>query len=200
MALTRARPISGPAPLRETVAQAIREVLIRPRDADRLLADVADMRRRIDKEHGTESIWDVKYVRGGLIDVEFIAQYLQLREAPARPEVLDPNTAAALGRLADAGVLARDTAERLRAALWLAQRVQAYLRQTVEGTFEPESAPTGLLTGLARAILPEEAPDRGNFAAAEAHMRAVQADAYRLFREFVDEPAAMPDRTGQAAG
>jgi glutamate-ammonia-ligase adenylyltransferase len=200
MALTRARPISGPERLRDAVGEAIREVLVRPRDPDPLLAEVADMRRRIDKEHGTDNVWDVKYVRGGLIDIEFVAQYLQLREVPGRPQVLSANTGEALGRLVAAGVLEAAVAERLQGALALAQRAQAYLRQTVEGRFDPETAPTALLDGLARVVLPEDAADRGNFAMAEAHLRAVQADAHALFREIVETPAAALAEAQEAAG
>ncbi len=57
------------------------------------------MRARIDKEHGTDDIWAVKYLRGGLIDIEFIAQYLQLRYAHRKPDVLSPNTGTALRQL-----------------------------------------------------------------------------------------------------
>ena len=82
MALTRARAICSDDRLCAAVEGVIRDVLCRPRDADTLLRDVADMRARIDKEHGTEDVWKVKYLRGGLIDIEFIAQYLS---AAARP-------------------------------------------------------------------------------------------------------------------
>jgi glutamate-ammonia-ligase adenylyltransferase len=200
MALTRARPVTGPGRLQERIGGAIGEVLTRPRDGAKLLADVADMRSRIDKEHGTANIWEVKYVRGGLIDIEFVAQYLQLREAPDRPGVLSPNTGEALARLAEAGALSGEAAGTLRDALALAQRVQAYLRQTVDGRFEPGSAPTALLEGLARVVLPENAPDRGNFAAAEARLRAVQAGAYDLFREIVEVPAEALPAKGERSG
>ncbi len=43
------------------------------------------MRARIEKEKGTKDIWDLKQVRGGLVDLEFIAQYLQLVHAATAP-------------------------------------------------------------------------------------------------------------------
>ena len=69
----------------------MRASLVWPRDRAKIAADVRDMRARIAKEKGTEDIWDLKQVRGGLVDVEFIAQYLQLVHAAgasrrARPE------------------------------------------------------------------------------------------------------------------
>ena len=43
------------------------------------------MRARIAAEKGTDNIWDLKQVRGGLVDLEFIAQYLQLAGAAVAP-------------------------------------------------------------------------------------------------------------------
>ena len=103
LALTRARVVSGPAPLRATVEKAIRDVLIKPRDRAKIAADVRDMRARIEKEKGSKDIWDLKQVRGGLVDLEFIAQHLQLVHAAARPDILNQNTVAALQQPAGGG-------------------------------------------------------------------------------------------------
>ena len=51
------------------------------------------------------NIWDLKYAPGGLVDIEFIAQTLQLVHAPALPDILDTNTIAALEKLREAGLL-----------------------------------------------------------------------------------------------
>ena len=85
MALTRARAVCGPPELRAQVEAAIRTSLVRPRDRAKIAADVRDMRARIAEEKGTDDIWDLKQVRGGLVDLEFIAQYLQLVHAAAHP-------------------------------------------------------------------------------------------------------------------
>ena len=89
LALTRARVVSGPPPLRAAVEQAIRNALTLERDPARIATDVRDMRARIEKEKGTEDIWDLKQVNGGLVDLEFIVQYLQLVHAHERPEILE---------------------------------------------------------------------------------------------------------------
>ena len=107
MALTRARVIAGSQPLGGAVEAAIREILTRPRDRHKTAGEVREMRERIAAEKGTADIWNLKQVRGGLVDLEFIAQYLQLIAAPSQPEVLDQNTLAALDRLALAGVIGR---------------------------------------------------------------------------------------------
>ena len=105
LALTRARVVSGPPALRAAVEQAIRGALTRQRDAAKTAADVRDMRALIEKEKGTGDIWELKQVRGGLVDLEFIAQYLQLVHAHAHPEVLSTNTVDALVNLERAGLL-----------------------------------------------------------------------------------------------
>ena len=75
-------------------------MLVKPRDRAKTAADVRDMRARIEKEKGTRDPWELKQVRGGLVDLEFIAQYLQLVHAAAHPHVLSQNTVAALAQAA----------------------------------------------------------------------------------------------------
>jgi glutamate-ammonia-ligase adenylyltransferase len=70
MALTRARVVAGAPDLAPRIEAEIRAVLTRRRDPDKLLVDVADMRRRMERELTRPGdIWDVKQLRGGLVDV-----------------------------------------------------------------------------------------------------------------------------------
>ncbi len=100
MALTRARVVSGSAAFSVRIAALIRAVLCRKRDARAIAADVVEMRRAIAKEKGDANLWDLKYAAGGLVDIEFIAQYLQLAHAATSPEILDTNTVRALEKAA----------------------------------------------------------------------------------------------------
>ena len=93
------------------------------------------MRERIEKEKGTDDIWDLKQVRGGLVDLEFIAQYLQLMHAAAHPEVLDQNTVEAFRKLRDAGLLAPQHADVLIPATRLLHDLTQILRLCLEGPF-----------------------------------------------------------------
>ena len=106
MALTRARVLSGPDGLRQAIEATIREVLRRPRDRVKTAEAVREMRRRIDQEKGSKNVWELKYVRGGLVDIEFIAQYLQIVHAHERPDILDQGTIGALEKLRAAGFIA----------------------------------------------------------------------------------------------
>jgi glutamate-ammonia-ligase adenylyltransferase len=179
LALTRARVVSGPPALRAAVEQAIRSTLTRPRDASRTAADVRDMRALMEKEKGTRDIWELKQVRGGLVDLEFIAQYLQLVHGHARPEVLSPNTVNALASLDAAGVLRPRAADVLLPAARLFGNLTQVLRLCLDGPFAPEKAADGLKALLARA---GGAPD---FARLEADLAACQAAVAELFSEIV---------------
>ena len=163
LALTRARAISGPPQLRAAVGKAIQDVLVRPRERAKIAADVRDMRARIEKEKGTKDIWDLKQVRGGLVDIEFITQFLVLVSAAAHPEVVEQNTLEALKRLAAAGALSPAAADVLVPAAGLINNLTQVLRLTIDGAFVPEKAPDGLKGLLARA---GEAPDFAHVAAA----------------------------------
>jgi glutamate-ammonia-ligase adenylyltransferase len=150
MALTRARVIAAAPGFRARIDATLREILTMKRDGERLAAEVADMRARIAEQHGEKQPWDIKHRRGGLIDIEFVAQYLQLRHGAAHPDALHPNTIEALRRLARAGVLDPSVAEELEATLGLWHRVQGMQRLVVEHFFEEDNLPSGLRAALAR--------------------------------------------------
>ena len=137
LALTRARVVTGPASLRRQINATITEVLTRPRDRAAVAADVRAMRDKIADEKGSADVWDLKQVRGGLIDLEFIAQFLQIVSAAAHPEVLDQNTELALSKLAAAGVLSarrrRDPRPGGAPLSHLDPGAQALSRQAVRG-------------------------------------------------------------------
>ncbi|MCZ6861731.1 MAG: bifunctional [glutamine synthetase] adenylyltransferase/[glutamine synthetase]-adenylyl-L-tyrosine phosphorylase [Alphaproteobacteria bacterium] len=151
MALSRARVIAGPPELCDKVAEAIGHSLCRRRDPAKLVADVAEMRARIDKEHKTELLWRVKHRRGGVVDLEFITQYLQLRHAADHRDVLSANTGQALRNLTAAGCLDPGDAQILTEAAQFWAGLQAMLRLTSGEGFDEASASQGLRAVLARA-------------------------------------------------
>jgi glutamate-ammonia-ligase adenylyltransferase len=179
LALTRARVISGPPELGTRVEAAIRQALLRPREPAKLTADVREMRERIAKEKGTDDIWDLKQVRGGLVDLEFIAQYLQLKYASAHPQVLDQSTIEAYRKLRDAGVLAPAHAEILMPAMRLLHDLTQILRLCLEEPFDPATAPSGLKELLANA------GDAASFAELEHRLRLTLANIAGLFDEII---------------
>lgn len=82
-ALTRARPIAGEAALGESFKAIRAEVLMRKRDEAKLRQEIIDMRAkmRANLEKKQPGLWDVKQGEGGMTEVEFITQFLVLRDA-----------------------------------------------------------------------------------------------------------------------
>ncbi len=169
MALTRARVVAGPRDFRAEVAEAIRAALAGAQGAipqgaipqgaiqgaaappERIRADAAAMRARIARELPPAGPWDIRLRPGGLMEVEFIAQALQLIHAPARPELWNPTTRLALAGLAEAGLLGREDAALLLRADRLYRTVLGLLRVAI-GRAPPASQASG---SAAPAALPE---------------------------------------------
>ena len=180
MALTRARVISSSPEFRARIETIIREVLTRPRDAAGVATDVADMRRAVALEKGEDDVWDLKYAAGGLLDIDFIAQYLQLVHAAAKPDILDVSTLRALDNATHLGVLPPSSAEILRSAAHLYHDLTQILRLCVSERFKPETAGEDLLRVLARA---GDAPD---FSSLAARVKETESEVRRVFREIVE--------------
>ena len=194
LALTRARVVCGSPDLAQRVEVAIRDVLCRRRDPVAAGGEVRDMRARIAAEKGTDDIWDIKQVRGGLVDLEFLTQYLQVVCATEAPGVLDTTTRTALVKLAVAGRLSAADADMLIRAADLYGGLSELLRLLVDGAFKPDTAPRGLKDCLMRA---GSAP---SFAALEADLRetlAAVAEAFeRLVPRALKESGSGRDRQG----
>ena len=182
MALTRARVVTGDPTLAAKVEAVIRDTLTRERDADRLVLEVAEMRERMAREHKADSHWEVKHLRGGLVDIEFTAQYLQLRWGRERPDMLASNTRDALERAATAGKLAGSDLDALVAAWRLWSAVQLVLRQTIAGAFDEKTAPRGLRDVLV------EASGLTDFKTLVDRMEDCAAQALEVFERIVGEP------------
>ncbi|HKM70985.1 MAG TPA: glutamine-synthetase adenylyltransferase, partial [Stellaceae bacterium] len=198
MALTRARPVAGAAALRRQIAGAIGVVLRSTRDAQRLLIDVADMRRRIADENPRPSPWDLKNRPGGLLDLEFITQYLMLREAASSPQVLRHDAAAALQALGGARVLSPQAQHELLDALGLLRHVQALLTLLRDEASEAHGFPEADAATLARCA---RAVD---FTRLDADITAATARTRSWYELLVEEPARcavqqLAEQTGDSA-
>ena len=119
-ALTRARLVGGdPGRGERSLGRRVRAALTRivyggalPRSD---LKQIVELRQRMEVELGRETPGrlHVKYGRGGIVDVEFLVQALQLVHGRAHPSVRRPGTPDALRALAQAGLLASDDARAL---------------------------------------------------------------------------------------
>ena len=110
-ALLKARPVGGDTNLSRSFMNMAREVILQK--GDKIIKDdIVSMRSRIMNEltHKTEGI-DIKLGRGGIEEIEFFVQFLQLHNARTFPEILVQNTLSAINRLAKKGLL--DNSERV---------------------------------------------------------------------------------------
>ncbi len=175
MALTRARVVSASPEFGARVAAVINEILCQPRDAAQLAGDVVEMRGAIAKEKGDSNLWDLKYAAGGLVDLEFIAQYLQLAHGHEQPDILDTSTARVLDKARRLKLVSVEDAEVLRPAAQLYHDLTQILRLCLAGPFDAKTAGPGLLRLLARAA---DVPD---FATLNATLVETQNKVRRSF-------------------
>ena len=101
MALTRARVLTGSDQVRSTLDALIADVLAQPRDREMLRTDVLAMRADMAAHKAPKGPLDAKLLRGGLVDLEFLVHFLQLRERTG----FDPDLGVALKHLAEAGLV-----------------------------------------------------------------------------------------------
>jgi [glutamine synthetase] adenylyltransferase / [glutamine synthetase]-adenylyl-L-tyrosine phosphorylase len=179
MALTRARVVSASGQFGGRVEDVVRKVLCRTRDSRAIAADVREMRRAIATEKGESDRWDVKYAAGGLIDIEFIAQYLQLVHAAHAPEILDACTARALDKAWRLGLIETRDAEVLRTAVRLYHNLTQVLRLCLSGPFNPAEAAPAFAGLLARAA---DVPD---LATLDAYICETQSKVRAIFTRIV---------------
>jgi glutamate-ammonia-ligase adenylyltransferase len=173
MALTRARVVAAPEAFGERIKAVIRDILCQPRDAGLIAGDVVEMRGAIAQEKGDANPWDLKYAVGGLIDLEFIAQYLQLVHAHEHPAILEASTARVLEAARQLRLISVEDAEVLRPAAQLYQDLTQILRLCLAGPFDAKTAGPGLLRLLIRAAdVPDFATLNATLIETQAKVRA----------------------------
>lgn len=101
MALTRARPLTGSGEVRQQLQATIDSVLHQERDPEKLRTDALKMRAEMARHKPAKGPLDAKLARGGLVDLEFLIHYLQLRERTA----FNPRLGIAVDELVEQGLL-----------------------------------------------------------------------------------------------
>jgi glutamate-ammonia-ligase adenylyltransferase len=178
LALTRARVAWATSEaFAAEAATAIETALRRPRDRTHIAADVREMRELLERERPPKGDWDLKLSPGGLVDIEFAAQFLQLAHA-AEGGPLHPNTAEALAAFAASGLAPVRPIGELQAAWRLQQNLTQLLKVALEDG-DPSGEPAAFKRLLARA-----GAARG-FPALVRKLEAAQAAARGAYEEVV---------------
>ncbi|MBY0422668.1 MAG: hypothetical protein K2Q06_10215, partial [Parvularculaceae bacterium] len=185
MALLKARVVAGPDAFRAEIRAAIDRVLVRPRDRAKLVADVADMLRRIDEtrieaQGRAGNPFDVKHVRGGLAEFDFILALLALGAA-AKAGAPPSDAPGLVAWLAAAGVLDAEESAFLSSACGLYRTVLQLGRAATGGAIEAATAGSALSARLA------EATGTASLEEAAARLVSVQAEILRRFERHVGE-------------
>lgn len=151
LALTRARVVwASSDAFRERAEGAIAAALRRARDPKKTAADVVEMRQLMERERPGKGDWDLKLDPGGLVDIEFAAQFLQLAHAAAGGP-LRQNTGEALAALREAGLADEGALSRLEAAWRLEQDLSQLIKVALEDGGDPEAEPKAFKALLAKA-------------------------------------------------
>lgn len=183
MALTRARVVIGSTGFKKKIETTIFEALSLKRDPNKLLTNTYDMRERIRKEFGTKNIWDTKQIKGGLVDLEFICQYLQLKEGHKKPNIFKNNIQDSIQSLANENILSSDEASGLISSHQLQLTIQGILRlcyqeEALEEEFSQELKFIIMdLVGIT------------DFEDLKTQLEEAQSLVYALYQEIIVQPA-----------
>ncbi|MDZ4820513.1 MAG: bifunctional [glutamate--ammonia ligase]-adenylyl-L-tyrosine phosphorylase/[glutamate--ammonia-ligase] adenylyltransferase [Planctomycetota bacterium] len=124
-ALSRARPIHGSAEASNTAMDVIAEVAFGPAWQSGDAAEMRDMRLRLQE---TASTSNLKRGPGGVVDIEFLVQMLQLRHGQELPAIRQPNTIDAISALHDAGLFSHADFEYFTTSYQVLRSIQGRLR------------------------------------------------------------------------
>nr|WP_246160372.1 bifunctional [glutamine synthetase] adenylyltransferase/[glutamine synthetase]-adenylyl-L-tyrosine phosphorylase [Aureimonas fodinaquatilis] len=180
MSLTRSRPIAGDKVLLEKVGNIIRHTIAAHKADDKLVGDVASMRRRIGKDKPPRGPLDLKLLPGGLIDLEFIAQWALLAGVVPADFVGKPTVEV---------LAALEATDHHPAVSGLSTSMQMFSRIAQLRRLGPDNAratddlPRGLAERIARSI---DAPDI-------SQIEAMVADSAAEVRAVFNALLPMPD-------
>lgn len=173
-ALTRARIVAGDPELAALVETEVCTLLAPAADPQALKNDVAGMRERIAREKATSNPFEVKTVGGGLLDVEFLAQWAMLRAGACTGGARPAGTRAMISAAPDDLISPADK-ELLLDAFATFTSVLQLLRLCMDEEFSVQAAPHGLAEML---CLELDLPD---IRSVEAHLKNTQSAVRELF-------------------
>jgi glutamate-ammonia-ligase adenylyltransferase len=182
-ALIRARVVAGPEPLARQLEGVIAGFVYGRGLSEAESGEIARMRARIERERGTAGALgiNIKTGRGGLVDVEFLVQALQLRHGHAHTAVRARGTLAALRALEAARLLPATESRALADGYVFLHAMESRLRLERDRPIDETDVDDAALLPLARRL-----GYAGTDAAAVAALRADQARHREAIRAVYD--------------
>ncbi|WP_169568772.1 bifunctional [glutamine synthetase] adenylyltransferase/[glutamine synthetase]-adenylyl-L-tyrosine phosphorylase [Sneathiella limimaris] len=184
LALTRARPIVGDESLLVDVQKELQTIIGQDRDPQTLSTDLLDMQERIYAANSGVSIWALKHHPGGLMDLEFICQYLKLKDCHKHPDILVPNTIEALSKLKEKDLIERSDADTLIDAMSFYLNLQGLIRLSLKDRIVTDEIPAALKDALA------EAGNVESFEELNVKVEKTEQAVTRIFRKLIGEKPA----------
>ena len=138
--LVHARVVEARGGLGERFEELRRSVLCRRRDADVIIGGISAARERLSNEHPDRGVWSVEGGPGGLLEVELMAEYLQLAGAPGVPEVLVRGLVQTFEAASENGLIDAEARRSLVEAAILWQNLDGFFRMTCADAFDARSA------------------------------------------------------------
>lgn len=152
-ALSKARVVaSNNKEFAERVSHIIAHHIEAPRDAEKIRTDIIDMRDRIAKEHVTRNPWYIKHVRGGMVDCDFIAQYLVLIHANEHPKIIHSEAAQVFKNAQTLGLLSEADAKLLIEAKYFLSDLLSVTRLISKDILHDDMINAGLERTLTEAL------------------------------------------------
>jgi len=129
-ALTRARFCAGDPNVGTAFEEIRRQVLCQPRDIEKLRNEIIVMRHKMHDGHPNASgLFDIKHDRGGMVDIEFMVQFLVLAYAHRHPQLTDNvGNLALLKQAAEFGLIDAELAEQNRILYRTLRQTQHHIR------------------------------------------------------------------------
>lgn len=148
MTLCRARMVAGDASLCQRADEVVQRILDVKRDTDETRTAIAEMRLRLDRDKPASSVFDVKRARGGMTDIDFIAQFARLTQL----QKLNLKNAAApdILKVLDDGFIGANDKKDLVGAYDDYSAIIQMVRLCTDEGFHPDKAPRGMTERLLR--------------------------------------------------
>ena len=179
LALTRARVVwATSTAFAEVATGAVQAALRQARAPARTALDVLEMRGLMERERPPSGFWDLKLSSGGLVDIEFAAQHLQVVHA-AQGGPLEPNTAEALAALGARRLAPPALLMALQSAWTLQQNLSQLLKVALDDNADPDAEPEAFRDLMARA------GEASSFKTLKADLRSRRSAAHKAFVALV---------------
>ncbi|MGD9637453.1 MAG: bifunctional [glutamine synthetase] adenylyltransferase/[glutamine synthetase]-adenylyl-L-tyrosine phosphorylase [Alphaproteobacteria bacterium] len=179
-ALTRARVICGDQELIDKINQSIKTILSQPRDKTELVSKIDGMRLKIAETHKPNPPFGIKYMPGGMVDIEFIVQYLKLAYGADYPEILIPKTSEALIAMSKSSIISNETSVLLNDAysFWLS--IQGILSLTVDGDTDENNFSKGLKEKLSLIV-----SKKATFEDLRSQIKTLSEEIVKIYKNFL---------------